>query len=146
MDLSNSMEAGILNVPFLDHRGSHARRHQTVAAYAVVGGVPPYLEWLDPDQSLSDNIRNVILAPGSMLVAEPTFLLYDEIRQPRTHLAILKAIGTGHHTYAFFARIGFTDAARAKAKAHSGSRPIALAVFANKTRPIVILQVCSHSQ
>ena len=69
-----------------------------VAAYAVVGGVPAYLEWLDPDRSLSDNIRDVILAPGSMFVAEPTFLLYDEVREPATHLAILKAIGTGNHT------------------------------------------------
>ena len=71
---------------------------ERVAAYAVVGGVPAYLEWLDPDRSLSDNMGDVILAPGSMFVAEPTFLLYDEVREPSTHLAILKAIGAGHHT------------------------------------------------
>jgi AAA+ ATPase superfamily predicted ATPase len=71
---------------------------ERVAAYAVVGGVPAYLEWLDPTLSLSDNVRQVILAPGSMWVAEPTFLLYDEVREPATHLAILKAIGTGNHT------------------------------------------------
>jgi len=71
---------------------------ERVAAYAVVGGVPAYLEWLDPGRSLSDNIRDVILAPGSMFVAEPTFLLYDEVREPSTHLAILKAIGAGNHT------------------------------------------------
>jgi AAA+ ATPase superfamily predicted ATPase len=71
---------------------------ERVAAYAVVGGVPAYLEWLDPDRSLSDNIRHVILSPGSMWVAEPTFLLYDEVREPGTHLAILKAIGAGNHT------------------------------------------------
>jgi AAA+ ATPase superfamily predicted ATPase len=71
---------------------------ERVAAYAVVGGVPAYLEWLDPDRSLNDNIRQVILAPGSMWVAEPTFLLYDEVREPGTHLAILKAIGVGNHT------------------------------------------------
>ena len=47
---------------------------ERVAAYAVVGGVPAYLEWLDPARSLSDNIRDVILAPGSMFIAEPTFL------------------------------------------------------------------------
>ena len=70
---------------------------ERVAAYAVVGGVPAYLEWLDPDRSLGDNIREVILAPGSMFVAEPTFLLYDEVREPRTHLAVLQAIGAGHH-------------------------------------------------
>jgi AAA+ ATPase superfamily predicted ATPase len=73
---------------------------ERVVAYAVVGGVPAYLEWLDPDLSLSDNIRDVILAPGSMFVAEPTFLLYDEVREPATHLAILKAIGAGNHTLA----------------------------------------------
>jgi AAA+ ATPase superfamily predicted ATPase len=71
---------------------------ERVAGCAVVGGVPAYLEWLDPDLSLSDNIRDVILAPGSMFVAEPTFLLYDEVREPATHLAILKAIGAGNHT------------------------------------------------
>ncbi len=71
---------------------------ERVAAYAVVGGVPAYLEWLDPGRSLSDNIRQVILAPGSMFVAEPAFLLYDEVREPRTHTAILKAIGAGAHT------------------------------------------------
>jgi AAA+ ATPase superfamily predicted ATPase len=71
---------------------------ERVAAYAVVGGIPAYLEWLDPALSLSDNIREVILAPGSMFVAEPIFLLYDEVREPGTHLAIIKAIGAGNHT------------------------------------------------
>lgn len=33
-----------------------------------------------------------------MFIAEPTFLLYDEVPDPRTHVAILKAIGAGHHT------------------------------------------------
>jgi hypothetical protein len=56
------------------------------------------LEWLDPERSLSDNISEVILAPGSMFIAEPAFLLYDEVRDPRTYLAILQAIGAGHHT------------------------------------------------
>jgi len=79
---------------------------ERVAAYAVVGGVPAYLEWLDPDRSLSDNIRHVILSPGSMWVAEPAFLLYDEVREPGTHLAILKAIGLGAHTLS-----GISDAA-----------------------------------
>ena len=71
---------------------------ERIAAYAMVGGVPAYLQWLDPSRSLSDNIRHVVLSPGSMFVAEPTFLLYDEVREPRVHLAVLKAIGAGAHT------------------------------------------------
>ena len=30
--------------------------------------------------------------------SEPSFLLYGELRDPRTYLAILRAIGSGHHT------------------------------------------------
>jgi AAA+ ATPase superfamily predicted ATPase len=70
---------------------------ERVAGFAMVGGVPAYLEWLDPERSLVENIRKVILSPGSMFVAEPTFLLYDEVRDPHVYLAILKAIGLGAH-------------------------------------------------
>ena len=69
-----------------------------VTAYAVVGGVPAYLNWLDPSLSLSENMGRIILSEGSMFLAEPTFLLYDEVREPQSYLAVLKAIGLGHHT------------------------------------------------
>lgn len=70
---------------------------ERVALYAIVGGVPAYLEWLDRTRGLSDNLLHVVLAPGSMFVAEPAFLLYDEVRDPRVYLAILQAIGHGNH-------------------------------------------------
>ncbi len=69
-----------------------------VEAFAIVGGVPAYLEWLDARQSLADNLRNVILAPGTLFVAEPELLLYDELHEPRVYQAILQAIGLGAHT------------------------------------------------
>lgn len=71
---------------------------ERVALYAIIGSIPAYLEWLNPAQSLVDNIKNVILFPGSLFLAEPLFLLYDEVREPQTYLSILKAIGEGHHT------------------------------------------------
>jgi len=70
---------------------------ERIALYGMVGGVPAYLEWLDSERSLVENVWDVILAPGSMFVAEPQFLLYDEVRDPQTYLAILKAIGRGNH-------------------------------------------------
>jgi hypothetical protein len=54
-----------------------------------VGGIPAYLGWLDAELSLVENIRQVILGPSSMFGTEPTFLLYDEPREPQPHLAIL---------------------------------------------------------
>lgn len=71
---------------------------ERVAAYAILGGIPAYLNWLDPDLDLIENIQQVILNPGSMFLAEPAFLLYDEVREPNSYLAILKAIGSGAHT------------------------------------------------
>ncbi|HFQ94377.1 MAG TPA: hypothetical protein ENK32_10230 [Anaerolineae bacterium] len=71
---------------------------ERIALYAIVGGIPAYLNWLRPERALVENIREVILSPGSLFIAEPTFLLYDEVNEPQTYLAILKAIGMGGHT------------------------------------------------
>ena len=71
---------------------------ERVALYAIVGGIPAYLEWLDPERNLSDNIRDVILSPGSMFMAEPSLLLYDELRELSSYLSTLRAISNGHHT------------------------------------------------
>lgn len=71
---------------------------EQVAAYAIVGGVPAYLAWLDSDRSLAESIRTLMLAPGSVALSEVEFLLSDEVREPRSYLAILHAIGNGSHT------------------------------------------------
>jgi uncharacterized protein len=78
-----------------------------VAAYAIVGGIPAYLNWFDPDLDLVGNVRQTILNPGSMFLAEPAFLLYDEVREPNSYLAILKAIGSGAHTLTDIAQRAF---------------------------------------
>lgn len=69
-----------------------------VAAYAISGGVPAYLDWLNPALDLTANVEQVILHPGSMFLAEPTVLLSDELREPNNYLGIIKAISAGAHT------------------------------------------------
>ena len=69
-----------------------------VALYSIVGGAPAYLEWLDPDLSLGQNIGQVILKPGNLFSVEPVLQLQDELRDPSTYQAILRAISRGHHT------------------------------------------------
>jgi AAA+ ATPase superfamily predicted ATPase len=71
---------------------------EQVAAYAIIGGIPTYLRWLDPDRTLVENIRHKLLAPGGMPLSEIELLLTDEVREPQTYLAILQAIGSGAHT------------------------------------------------
>ncbi len=71
---------------------------ERVALYAVVGGIPAYLRWLDSDLTLIENIRQVILEPGTIFLAEPELLLHDELRDLSTYQAILRAISKGYHT------------------------------------------------
>ena len=68
-----------------------------VAVYAMVGGVPAYLSWFDAGRSLGDNIRQSILAPASVALSEIELLLSDEVRDIRTYLTVLNAIGEGAH-------------------------------------------------
>ena len=63
----------------------------------MIGGVPAYLSWFDADHSLSDNIRQSILAPASVALSEIELLLSDEVRDIRTYLTVLNAIGEGAH-------------------------------------------------
>jgi AAA+ ATPase superfamily predicted ATPase len=72
---------------------------QQVAVYAMVGGVSAYLSWFRADRSLLENVRDTMLAPGSLAHDEALTLLADELREPRAYLAILSAIGAGCHTF-----------------------------------------------
>ncbi len=84
---------------------------EQVAAYAIVGGIPAYLSWLNPRQTLTTNIKHVMLAPGSLVLAEAAFLLQDEVREPRPYLAVLQALGNGHHTLKEIANASMIDSA-----------------------------------
>ncbi|MEZ4867396.1 MAG: ATP-binding protein [Caldilineaceae bacterium] len=82
---------------------------ERVALYAVIGGIPAYLEWLDPTLGLVQNIRDIMLSPGSMFMAEPQFLLYDELREPQTYFSILQAISSGNHTLSAISKAALVE-------------------------------------
>jgi AAA+ ATPase superfamily predicted ATPase len=88
----------MLKNPLGDVFAPYGSADERVAIYAVAGGIPAYLKWLDPELNLEDNIRKVIQNPGRMFLAEPNFLLYEEVRELSHYLEILRAIGTGAHT------------------------------------------------
>ena len=71
---------------------------QRVAVYAILGGIPAYLERFDDTVSLADNIRRRIFHPTGIFRVDPLFLLQDQVREPRNYLSILYAIGEGRRT------------------------------------------------
>ena len=64
--------------------------------YGLTGGVPKYLELMDPEQTIEDNIRRNYLDASSFLFEEPGNILHREIRDPAYYNAILSAIAAGN--------------------------------------------------
>jgi uncharacterized protein len=68
---------------------------ERLRAYAVYGGTPAYLQTIRPENSLETNILEGILERGSLLYDEVSFLLQQELREPRNYFAVLQAIASG---------------------------------------------------
>ncbi len=68
---------------------------QAIEAYAVLGGVPRYLEEFDGTSTIDANILAKILDKTSFLYNEPMNLLFEEFRSPAPYVSILLAITQG---------------------------------------------------
>ena len=71
---------------------------QRVAVYAILGGIPAYLERFDSRKTIAANVQEEILLDTGMFRVEPFYLLSDQVREPRNYAAVLQAIGQGNHT------------------------------------------------
>ena len=72
--------------------------------YAIVGGIPAYLERFDDSQSVESNVRARVLAPTSMFQIDPLYLLNEALREPRHYFAVLEAVGAGRRSLTEIAR------------------------------------------
>jgi hypothetical protein len=70
-----------------------------INVYGCLGGVPAYMQKLDPDETFWENVEQKILTKGEFLYEEADFLLREELREPRNYSSILKAIAQGAKTY-----------------------------------------------
>ena len=80
--------------PFLPHYDSFQR----LAVYAMLGGVPAYLERWRDNRSLKFNVEQLFLQRTGWFRNEPSVLVSDLTqRETVSYEAILKAIAAGHH-------------------------------------------------
>jgi AAA+ ATPase superfamily predicted ATPase len=85
-----------------------------IRAYAVFGGVPYYLEAIDPRATLAKNIERHVLAPDGLLRQEPRFLFaqHSDLREGSAYFSILRAIAAGRTRRNEIAdRVGRSDSA-----------------------------------
>ena len=68
-----------------------------VKQFAVIGGVPKYLDLFDSELPLMDLIKERILSTNGFLYEEPAFLLKNESVIAGIYFSILKVIADGNH-------------------------------------------------
>lgn len=66
---------------------------------ALFGGIPGYLQRLDPAGDLLSNLAERVLRAGEPLYEEIPFLLRDELREPRVYFAVLATIAAGSRQF-----------------------------------------------
>jgi len=71
---------------------------ELVTVYGSFGGTPAYLEHMDDNLSVEENIVEKILSKRSPLHDEPEMLLMEEIRAPQRYMDILSVIALGKNT------------------------------------------------
>jgi AAA+ ATPase superfamily predicted ATPase len=71
---------------------------ELVKIWSIFGGTPFYLSFVDLTQTVEMNIKKKILTKGEVLYSEPTILLKEEFREPRTYMLILKYISLGYNS------------------------------------------------
>ena len=68
---------------------------ERVLAYAILGGMPAYLQRFDDRRSLRENLLRDLLRPEGYLFDEVQFLLRTELSNPATYNSILRATARG---------------------------------------------------
>lgn len=93
-------KTGHLKIDFMKFRHfreffPHSALEENIKAYAILGGVPFYLEKFDKNKTALENAKEQILSKTGGLYEEVDFLLKEEFREPDTYKAILSAIASG---------------------------------------------------
>ncbi len=68
----------------------------SIKGYSILGGTPAYLKYAYNKENI-DKLLYEILSPGSYLLTEAEDFLRQEVREPRTYMAILKALADGYN-------------------------------------------------
>lgn len=71
--------------------------YDRISAYAVWGGMPSYLDEIDPALGLWQNVERAVLWPGTRLSDEPQWLRFTDLRNDAIYSSVLRAIALGHH-------------------------------------------------
>lgn len=70
-------------------------KEELMGIYAITGGIPQYLDFMDATLNLKENVIQNFLMTSAPLYEEPNNLLLQELRDPSNYNAVLYAIAHG---------------------------------------------------
>ena len=68
---------------------------QRIATYAILGGVPAYLEQFSDELSILQNLRHNIFRETGLFRTDPDYLIGEQVRDLKVYQAVLSAIAMG---------------------------------------------------
>jgi len=77
---------------------------EKMEVFAILGGMPSYLEQFDAKQSIEDNVKHTILHRNTYLSEEPDWLLLEDLRKDTLYGSILQAVARGERRPSDIAR------------------------------------------
>jgi AAA+ ATPase superfamily predicted ATPase len=86
---ANSFKDSIKYIP------NFSNEHKVIA-YSIVGGTPKYLQLLNDNKSIKQNLLSNFIDPFGNLHEEPITVLKQELREPKLYNSIIEAIATGY--------------------------------------------------
>jgi hypothetical protein len=75
--------------------GKKRSREETLNYQLVFGGVPKYLEQINPNQSFNQNMNTLCFSPHGIMLEEVERIFYSQFREPRTYLKIINLLKSG---------------------------------------------------
>ncbi|MBN2825347.1 MAG: ATP-binding protein [Campylobacterales bacterium] len=94
---TSAVKLEALSFEYLHHFFKGKTQNQLIELYAILGGVPKYLEMFRDSKSIFDAIEHNILDRDAYLYNEPQFILQNEVSEPITYFSILEVIASGEH-------------------------------------------------
>jgi len=77
---------------FLQQKSANYNRYQIVQLYMALGGIPFYLDLVDPGKSVAQNINDLCFSPRGMLRNEFDNLYASLFKNAGKHIAIIEAL------------------------------------------------------
>ena len=78
-----------------DLLGKKRSREETLNYQLVFGGVPKYLEQINPNQSFNQNMNTLCFSPHGIMLKEVERIFYSQFREPRSYLKIINLLKNG---------------------------------------------------